>query len=376
MVRRQRSMEGVVTMAGFWNGRRVLVTGHTGFKGSWLSLLLNRLGAVVTGYALPPLSPSIFDLARVRSVLADDFRDDICNGEALANALNAADPEIILHLAAQPLVKAGYIDPVETYRVNVLGAAHILEAARRHSNVRVVLIVTSDKCYEVDLDGIPHSETARLGGRDPYSASKACVELVSSSYKAVFSQTQTPRIVTARSGNVIGGGDFAPDRIVPDAIRAFMSGQLLPVRMPGAVRPWQHVLDPLFGYLLLAEQVSQNSQAGAWNFGPDEDDEHDVAALVTKIAARWGEPAAWLADPLPHPPETLTLRLDSRKARLALGWRPLLDFSTTVEWVCDWYRAYAGRADMRAITLSQIDSYLALHERHDAAPTPISCDGR
>jgi CDP-glucose 4,6-dehydratase len=365
-------MEGVVTQGGFWNGRRVLVTGHTGFKGSWLSLLLNRLGAAVTGYALPPLSSSIFNLARVPTVLADDFRYDICNHEALANAINAADPEIILHLAAQPLVKAGYADPVETYRVNVLGVAHILEAARRHSNVRVVLIVTSDKCYEVDPDGLPHSETARLGGRDPYSASKACAELVVSSYETGFPSIQSPRIVTARSGNVIGGGDFAPDRIVPDTIRAFMSGRPLSLRMPRAVRPWQHVLDPLFGYLLLAEQTSRTSQAGAWNFGPDEDDEHDVEALVTKIAAAWGEPASWFVAPTQHPPETVTLRLDSRKARLALGWRPLLDFSTTVDWTCDWYRAYAGGADMHAITLSQIDSYLALRTRQDAAHNQLS----
>lgn len=354
-------MEGVVTVQGFWNDRRVLVTGHTGFKGSWLTLLLSRLGAVVTGYALPPVNQSLFELAHVRRDLAGDFRADICNAEALANALNEADPEIILHLAAQPLVKAGYVDPIETYRVNVLGVAHILEAARRRSNVRAVLIVTSDKCYEVDPRGVRHSENARLGGRDPYSASKACAELVSSSFEAAFRQIQTLRIVTARSGNVIGGGDFATDRIVPDAVRAFMSGQPVSVRMPGAVRPWQHVLDPLSGYLLLAEQAWRQTLAGAWNFGPDEDDEHDVEALVTKLAAAWGAPAAWIADLTPHPPETVTLRLDSTKARHTLGWRPLLDFSTTVQWSAEWYRAYAGGADVRAITLAQVDSYLALN---------------
>lgn len=364
-----------MTVQDFWHGRRVLVTGHTGFKGAWLSLLLRRLGAIVTGYALPPSSPSMFDLANVSSALAGDLRADICDGQALADAMELADPEVILHLAAQPLVKTGYLDPIETYRVNILGVAHILDAARRKSNARAVLIVTSDKCYDVDPRGARRSEHDRLGGRDPYSASKACAELVSSSYEAAFQLPGSPRIVTARSGNVIGGGDFAPDRIVPDAIRAFISGNPLSVRMPDAVRPWQHVLDPLFGYLLLVERAFTSPLTGGWNFGPNEEDEHNVKELVEKIALAWGPPADWRIDQAPHPSETCALRLDSHKARQTLAWTPILDFKTTLDWACTWYLAYARGADMSAITYSQIDSYLSLRAQHNAAYSSISCDG-
>lgn len=365
---RRRSLEGLVITPHFWNGRRVLVTGHTGFKGAWLALMLNRLDAVVSGYALSPANgPALYDLAGVANHIDRDVRGDIADYAALHRAFEDANPEIVLHLAAQPLVKAGYVDPLETYRVNVLGLAQVLEVARHRPGLRAILVITSDKCYEPTSRAPRHRESDRLGGSDPYSASKACAEIVTASYRASFCG-HGPVIATARSGNVIGGGDFAPDRIVPDAIRAFMSGVPLAVRRPGAVRPWQHVLEPLHGYILLAEQMLRENTTGAWNFGPTESDERDVEQLVRHLIASWGPDAEWRPDRTPHPPETDVLRLDSTKAREQLGWGTLLDFPQAVEWTCAWYRALADGADMQAATLGQIDAYFALRAAHQASP--------
>jgi len=361
---RRGAMESVVIDSSFWRRRRVFVTGHTGFKGAWLSLMLARLNAETTGYALaPPTSPCLFDLLSVGATL-EDMRGDINDFENLRREMVAADPEIVIHMAAQPLVKAGYSDPVGTFQTNVMGSAHVLEAARACKNLKALVNVTTDKCYDNREWMRGYRETDRLGGRDPYSNSKACAELVTAAYRASFFE-RGATIATARAGNVIGGGDFAPDRILPDAFRAFREGRPVEVRAPKSVRPWQHVLEPLSGYLMLAEQAARHGAkfGEGWNFGPGADSERDVEALLTRFMAAWGPEARWLPDRSAHPHEAGLLRLDVSKAREKLGWRPLLTFDETVEWTARWYRAYADGADMRAATFDQIDAYLGQRVR-------------
>lgn len=357
-------MESVVIDSSFWRRRRVFVTGHTGFKGAWLSLMLARLNAETTGYALaPPTHPSLFELLSVGDTL-EDVRGDINDFESLRRAMVAADPEIVIHMAAQPLVKQGYADPVGTFQTNVMGCVHVLEAARACSKLKAVVNVTTDKCYD-NRDWIwGYRETDRLGGRDPYSNSKACAELVTASYRASFF-ARGATIATARAGNVIGGGDFAADRILPDAVRAFRAGRPVEVRAPKSVRPWQHVLEPLSGYLMLAEQAARHGEkfSDGWNFGPGADSEQDVEALLTRFMAAWGPEATWLPDRAAHPHEAGLLRLDASKAREKLGWKPLLTFDETVEWTALWYRAHADGANMRAQTFEQIDAYLGQRVR-------------
>ena len=362
MGRWHAEVESVVISSGFWFGRRVLVTGHTGFKGSWLTLMLARLGADVTGLALdPPVGPQLYDLAGVAETLRD-IRADIADARAVVEAVAEADPEIIIHMAAQALVKDGYKAPVETFRTNVMGTVHVLDAARHAASLRVVLVVTTDKCYENDETNRGFREIDRLGGADPYSNSKACAEQVTACYRtSFFSDPARPvAIASVRAGNVIGGGDFAADRIVPDAVRAMMARTRLEVRNPGAVRPWQHVIDPLLAYLALAERAffEPTTYGTAWNIGSGTASERDVASLLAGLAAAWTPAAPWHHDTRAHPKEAGTLRLDISKARELLGWSPLLTFDEMIDWTAAWYRTYAEGRDVRAITRQQIDQAL------------------
>jgi CDP-glucose 4,6-dehydratase len=359
-------VENLVINSSFWCGKRVLVTGHTGFKGSWLALMLSRLNARVSGYALePPTAPNLFSLARVAEY-ADDIRGDIRDLEDLGAAFSATSPEIVIHMAAQPLVRAAYDDPVNTYATNVMGTVHVLEAARATPSVRAVLVITTDKCYE-NKDWVwGYRETDVLGGHDPYSNSKACAELVANAYRSsFFAKAGAPKILTARAGNVIGGGDFAADRIIPDAFRAFVAGKALHIRNPKAVRPWQHVLEPLTGYLMLIEAALTRPERidGGWNFGPGAASEQSVEALVTRFIDAFDPGALWTHDKGEHPHEANLLRLDTAKAREILGWSPLLDFEESVDWTARWYRDMADRRDIVETTFEQVDAYLGQRVR-------------
>jgi CDP-glucose 4,6-dehydratase len=360
----------------FWRDRRVFMTGHTGFKGAWLSLMLSHLSAKTTGYAIePPTTPNLFDAAEIANTL-HDIRADVTDLPTLIAAMRAAQPEVLIHMAAQSLVKAGYSDPALTYAVNVIGTVNVLEAARHVPSLRVVLIVTTDKCYEVRNQIHGYRETDRLGGHDPYSSSKACAELVTSAFRdsyfsAVGTNTQRVAIVSARAGNVIGGGDFAANRIVPDAVRAFMAREPLSVRNPGATRPWQHVLDPLYGYLMLIEKAfgDHRSFSQGWNFGPGSSNERDVETLVTRFITAWEASAQWRRDHGPHEPEAHVLRLDTSKARANLGWIPLLDFDDMIGWTAQWYKAFANKKNISDVTIEQVGRYFSLRHAIPAAGT-------
>ena len=344
----------------FWNGRPVFVTGHTGFKGGWLSLWLQALGARVVGYSLPPpTTPSLFAVAGV----ADGMRSvegDVRELESLAAALSEARPEVVFHLAAQAIVRTGYEEPVETYATNVMGTCHLLEAARRCPSVRAVVVVTSDKCYADTGERTAHAEDDPMGGHDPYSSSKGCAELLSAAYRLSFlsldEQRSAIQVATARAGNVIGGGDWGDHRLVPDVVRAVAGGEPVRVRSPQAVRPWQHVVNPLSGYLLLAEELCRRGAevAEAWNFGPGEEDCRPVSWLVDRVTRRWGDGASWRSEAHPGFHETSFLMLDCAKARQRLGWRPPVGLESAVDWLVDWYRLHEMGGDVRALTLEQI----------------------
>lgn len=345
----------------FWAGRRVFVTGHTGFKGSWLTLWLATMGARVEGYALAPETrPSLWqlfgDLPGVESTIAD-----IRDLEALERAMHAFQPEIVFHLAAQALVRASYDDPVGTYATNVMGTVNILEAARRCPGVKAAVIVTSDKCYENRERPQGYREEEAMGGRDPYSSSKGCAELVTAAYRSSFFAAGAA-IASARAGNVIGGGDWATDRIVPDIVRAVAAGEAVRVRNPNAVRPWQHVLEPLSGYLMLAERLcaSPAEFAEAWNFGPGDADAVSVETVVTSMARLWGPSVRWKADAGPHPHEAGFLRLDSSKARGRVDWRPRLRLDAALDWTVTWYKSQGQGGDAAALTRAQIERYMEL----------------
>jgi CDP-glucose 4,6-dehydratase len=347
------AVEGVGVDPGFWRGRRVLVTGHTGFKGSWACLWLGKLGAAVTGLALdPPTDPSLFAAARIAE-LVDDRRGDVRDADGVRALVTAARPEVVLHMAAQPLVRRSFDEPLATYEANVMGTANVLDALRSAPEARVAVVVTSDKCYEPRADGRPCREDDPLGGADPYSSSKACAELVTAAYRRSF--PEGPAIASARAGNVIGGGDWAADRLVPDAMRAALAGGELVVRNPDAVRPWQHVLNPLSGYLELAQRLWDDpAAAGAWNLGPDAGDELPVRAIADRLCELWGDGLAWRAAADGGPPETAVLRLDSSKARERLGWEPALELDAGLRATVEWFRAVTGGADAAEVSTSQI----------------------
>ena len=364
---RRRALEVLVTGslpdAAFWRGRRVFLTGHTGFKGGWLTLWLQSLGAKVCGYSLAPSTePSLFGTARVgegcRSIIGD-----IRDLPAFERGFRDFGPNIVLHLAAQPLVRRSYQDPLETYSTNVMGTAHVLDLVRRTSEVQAALIVTTDKCYENLEQMTPYRETDRLGGRDPYSNSKACAELVTQSYWwSYFSAAGATAVASARAGNVIGGGDWSSDRLVPDLMQAFAEGHPAILRNPDAVRPWQHVLEPCCGYLLAVEHICRTRAVSppAWNFGPDAEGNVAVGEIAAGLAAAWGEDARHEVRRDPDAVHEATLlTLDHTKARADLGWQPRWPLATTLTKTADWYRAHKAGADMRAVSEQQLSDYVS-----------------
>ncbi len=354
--------------AAFWRGKRVFLTGHTGFKGGWLSLWLQQMGAQLTGYALAaPGGPNLFEAARVAQGM-NSVQGDVRDGAQLTAAMRAAAPEIVIHMAAQALVRYSYANPVETYAVNVMGLVNLFEAVRATPGVRAVLNVTSDKCYENREWAWGYRENEALGGYDPYSNSKACAELVTAGYRSAFFPPERHAehgvaLGSARAGNVIGGGDWAQDRLIPDMLRAIASGEPVAIRHPGAIRPWQHVLEPLGGYLTLAEHLYRDGAAFAegFNFGPHDSDARPVAWIVERLCQCWGEGAAWRLDGQPQPHEATYLKLDCAKARSRLGWQPRWQLGQTIERIVEWHRARDAGADMRALTLGQISAYQASH---------------
>ena len=343
----------------FWRGKRVFMTGHTGFKGSWLSLWLQSLGAELRGLALaPPTSPSLFAVAEV-GVAMSSVIGDIRSLETVHDAMAAFKPEIVIHMAAQPLVRLSYSEPVETYATNVMGTVHVLEAARRVESVRCIVNVTTDKCYDNREWAWGYREDEAMGGHDPYSSSKGCSELVSSAYRRSFFQGGRIGLGSARAGNVIGGGDWAADRLVPDILRAFERGKPVPIRNPNSTRPWQHVLEPLSGYLSLAEHLWADGQAFAegWNFGPRDNDARPVLWIVEHMAAAWGNGAGWQMNAGEHPHEANYLKLDISKARQRLGWKPRWDLETALAHITQWHQAWLAGDDLRALCLAQISQY-------------------
>jgi CDP-glucose 4,6-dehydratase len=346
----------------FWRSRKVFLTGHTGFKAGWLSLWLQSLGAEVTGYSLaPPTHPNLFELARVSEGM-ESVSGDVRDLEHLQRVLRERQPEVVFHLAAQPVLRLSYVEAVRTFSTNVLGTVHILESAREVSSVRSMVIITSDKCYENLEDQRAYGETDRLGGADPYSASKAAAELVVAAYRKSFfdagkcAGTSTTGVASARAGNVIGGGDWAADRLVPDVMRAALGGRQLSIRNPNATRPWQHVLNPLSGYLTLAEKLyeSPNRFAESWNFGPEASDCVPVLTVLNRLRELWGPGLSWQLDAGPHPHEDTYLKLDCSKAKALLGWEPAWDLDRGLEATAQWYKAHQSHEDLRSITLEQI----------------------
>jgi CDP-glucose 4,6-dehydratase len=350
----------------FWKGRNVFITGHTGFKGAWLCLWLTKMGAVVTGYALlPPTVPSLYELCRVDELITS-VTADVRDLSSLKIAMTAAQPEVVIHMAAQPLVRDSYQMPVETYAINVMGTVHLLEAVRHCSSVRAVVNVTTDKCYENREWVWGYRENEPMGGYDPYSSSKACSELITAAYRHSFftpsgphTLTSMPAVATARAGNVIGGGDWGKDRLVPDCIRAFLKGEPVHLRNPHAIRPWQHVMEPLSGYLLLAQRLVQEGArfADAWNFGPDDQDARNVEWVVARLCEKWGSNASFTIDGGVHPHEATYLKLDCSKARNLLNWRPRWNLDTAIDAIIQFTKAYRNGMNLRKVCLDQIEQY-------------------
>lgn len=354
-----------------WVNRKVLVTGHTGFKGGWLSLLLTKRGANVYGFGLdPPTTPSFFEVCRIGNSLEGDSRGDLRDPAVLTRCLSAVRPDVVFHLAAQPLVRAGYREPINTFDTNVLGTVRLLEAVRACDSVRAVVVVTTDKCYDNREWDWAYRENEPLGGADPYSASKACAELVCDAYRRSFLAAAGVQLATARAGNVIGGGDWAADRLVPDFLRAIDAGKALSLRAPGAVRPWQHVLEPVAAYILLAERLLESDRfAEAWNFGPAEADACTVGRIAELLCNRVPG-SSWQNEQGNHPHEAGLLRLDSSKARRQLGWQPRWNLEEAVGHTVDWHLAWKRGDAMADVSLRQIADYEAAGEAR--APRPVA----
>jgi len=348
----------------FYKGRKVLITGHNGFKGSWLSILLHWLGADVYGYALKPhTNPSLFEIAKVDQLVSSTI-GDVRDFKFLLKTLIEIQPQIIIHMAAQPIVRESYRNPRETYEVNVMGIVNLLEAARQVKNVKAILNVTTDKCYENKEWLWGYRENEPMGGYDPYSNSKGCSELITSAFRSSFFNPKEYKIhgvalASARAGNVIGGGDWADDRLIPDFIRSIMLGDKVKIRSPYAIRPWQHVLEPLSGYLTLCEKLysAGPSFAEGWNFGPEDSDSKSVEWITNKICQFWGNEASYELDKNPQPHESSYLKLDCSKAKALLGWYPAWNIETALQMIVDWYKALSGNVDMRKFTISQIEKY-------------------
>ena len=357
----------------FWRGRRVFVTGHTGFKGSWLSLWLEALGAKTTGYALaPPTQPNLFEQADVAASV-HSVHGDIRDFERLKSTIAECRPEVVIHMAAQSVVRRGYEDPIETYSSNVMGTVHVLEALRQLKLPCAVVNVTSDKCYANREWVWGYRENEPMGGRDPYSNSKGCAELVTTAYReSYFLPAEISRhgvgLASARAGNAIGGGDWTSDQLIPDLIRAFLAGRTCLIRNPLAIRPWQFVLEPLRGYLLLAEQLTQDPSrfASGWNFGPVDQDARPVGWIADELVRCWGNGAAWAHDTAEHPRESHFLKLDASQAKAVLGWHPALPLGQALGWIVEWYRGFHSGVSTRQLTQTQIERYEALH--HTAVP--------
>jgi CDP-glucose 4,6-dehydratase len=344
----------------FWRGKRVFLTGHTGFKGSWLSLWLQSLGAEVHGLALePPTTPNLFTVVQVAQGMASSTTGDIRDLATVQQAMHACQPDIVIHMAAQPLVRLSYAEPVETYATNVMGTVHVLESARQAASVKAIVVVTTDKCYDNKEWLWGYREDEPMGGHDPYSNSKGCAELVTSAYRRSFFQEKGIALASARAGNVIGGGDWAADRLVPDILRAFEQNQPVVIRNPHATRPWQHVLEPLSGYLSLAEHLYTQGQAFAegWNFGPKDDDARPVQWIVEHMVNSWGNGASWQQDGGVHPHEANYLKLDISKAKARLGWQPRWPLATALEKITAWHHAWLSSANMHEFTFEQIYQY-------------------
>lgn len=346
----------------FWNGKKVFITGHTGFKGSWLTYWLHLMGAKVFGYALAPdTEPSMFNVLRLKDLIEESHIADIRDLETLSRAIKQYQPNILIHMAAQPLVRYSYINPVETYQINVMGTVNVLESLRSIASVRSSIIVTTDKCYENKEWQKSYTENDAMGGYDPYSSSKGCAELITSAYRRSFfnSPDCLNSLATVRAGNVIGGGDWSKDRLIPDAIRAFESRNPLMIRNPKAIRPWQHVLEPLSGYLVLAQALYEQGveYASSWNFGPNIEDAITVGELLDIFRKHWGREAAWNEDRLPQPHEAQILKLDCSKAKDILGWSPQWDLEETLQRIVVWHEEFANHSDMRLVTKSDISAY-------------------
>lgn len=354
-------MEGLAVDPEFWRGRRVLLTGHTGFKGSWLALWLESLGSEVVGLSMGvPTDPSLFEVARVGEGVTS-IEADIRDADAVQRALADSRAEVVIHMAAQSLVRRSFDQPVETYATNVMGTVHVLDAARRSDEVRVVVNVTTDKCYENREWVWGYREHEPMGGYDPYSSSKGCAELVTAAFRRSYAHGEAgPAIASARAGNVIGGGDWAEDRLVPDLMRAAVEGRPAVVRNPDAIRPWQHVLNPLSGYLMLAQALwGSREHAQAWNFGPDEGDARPVRWMIDRLGEEWGEPIAWRKEDGETPHEAQYLKLDSSKAKARLGWSPTWALDDALTSIAAWYKTERSGGDLRRHALDQIGAFQA-----------------